>query len=77
MSEGPVVEHPAISQSRRRMENMKRISYPSDLRNRPLGAWTDKSHRAARKFACIFGLPLATAKAIAELAGYVVEVRHG
>jgi hypothetical protein len=32
--------------------------------------------RAARKFACIFGLPDATAKAVAELAGYVVEVHH-
>jgi hypothetical protein len=31
---------------------------------------------AARKFAHLFGLPIATAKAIAELAGYVVEVRN-
>jgi hypothetical protein len=31
---------------------------------------------AARKFASMFGLPIATAKAIAELAGYVAEVRH-
>jgi hypothetical protein len=28
------------------------------------------------KFACIFGLPIATAKAIPELVGYVVEAHH-
>jgi hypothetical protein len=63
------------------MKDMKKIHLCTQWRNTPLGAWADKCHRqsvppAARKFACLFGLPIATAMAVAELAGYVMEVPH-
>ena len=57
---------------------MSHLHHRAVLRNTSIRAGIEHHplSPAARKFACIFGLPIATAKAVAELAGYVVEVNH-
>jgi hypothetical protein len=81
IKEGPVWRTGPNSQfQQRNEENMTTITRCPGWRNPSLQAKADicalTMSRAARRVRVLFDLPIATARTIARLAGYVVEVRH-